>query len=40
MTGTYNPKTRAFVVTWYSAIVGGPFSGFIGFWHLQGKVAR
>jgi hypothetical protein len=38
VTGTYNPKTKAFVVTWYSAIVGGPFNGFIGFWHLQGKL--
>jgi hypothetical protein len=38
VTGTYNPKTRAFVITWYSAIVGGPFSGFTGFWHLAGKV--
>ena len=36
-TGTYNPKTKAFVLTWSSAIVGGPFNGFTGQWHLQGK---
>ena len=38
VTGTYNRRTRAFEITWYSAIVGGPFSGFTGFWHLQGKI--
>jgi hypothetical protein len=38
--GTYNPKTKAFTITWYSLIVGGPFNGFTGFWHLQGFVKR
>jgi hypothetical protein len=38
VTGTYNRGTRAFTITWYSAIVGGPFNGFTGYWHLQGHV--
>lgn len=38
VTGTYNRKTNAFTITWYSAIVGGPFNGFTGYWHLQGYV--
>jgi hypothetical protein len=36
VTGTYNKKTHAFTITWYSEIVGGPFNLFTGFWHLQG----
>jgi hypothetical protein len=40
VTGTYNSRTHAYVITWYSAIVGGPFNGFTGFWHLQGKLAK
>jgi hypothetical protein len=35
-TGTYNAKTGAFVLQWTSAIVGGPFNGFTGIWHLEG----
>jgi hypothetical protein len=35
-TGTYNPSTHAFVLQWTSLIVGGPFNGFTGFWHLEG----
>ncbi|MDP2709689.1 MAG: hypothetical protein Q8O56_00600 [Solirubrobacteraceae bacterium] len=35
-TGTYNPKTKRFVITWTSKISGGPFNGFSGFWHLEG----
>ena len=35
-TGTYNAKTRHFVVTWTSKISGGPFNGYSGFWHLEG----
>ena len=34
--GTYNAKTHAFVLTWASSVVGGPFNGFTGYWHLQG----
>jgi hypothetical protein len=37
LTGTYNAKSRAFVITWTSQIVGGPFNGFTGSWHLAGK---
>lgn len=40
VTGTYNRRTKAFTITWYSAIVGGPFNGFTGYWHLQGHVKR
>lgn len=40
VTGSYNSKTRAFTITWYSAIVGGPFNGFTGFWHLQGYLEK
>jgi hypothetical protein len=36
VTGRYNPKTRAFLLTWSSPISGGPFNGFTGSWHLQG----
>ena len=36
VTGTYDSKTHAFVLEWASAIVGGPFNGFTGVWHLQG----
>jgi hypothetical protein len=36
--GRYNSKTHAFWITWYSEIVGGPFSGFTGFWHLAGHI--
>jgi hypothetical protein len=35
-TGTYNSKTRTFVLQWTSLIVGGPFNGFTGLWHLEG----
>jgi hypothetical protein len=36
VTGTYNAKTHAFVLTWTSQVVGGPFNGFTGQWHLTG----
>jgi hypothetical protein len=36
LSGTYNSKTHAFVITWTSQVVGGPFNGFTGFWHLAG----
>jgi hypothetical protein len=38
VTGTYDPRTKAFLITWYSQIVGGPFNGFTGFWHLEGRL--
>ncbi|HWB67721.1 MAG TPA: hypothetical protein VG708_12940 [Mycobacteriales bacterium] len=34
--GTYDARTGAFVLTWASQVVGGPFNGFTGYWHLQG----
>ncbi len=36
-TGTFDAKTGAFVLQWTSLIVGGPFNGFTGLWHLQGS---
>jgi hypothetical protein len=36
VSGSYNPKTKAFVLTWTSQVVGGPFNGFTGDWHLAG----
>lgn len=35
-TGTYDEATGAFTLEWSSLIVGGPFNGFTGFWHLEG----
>jgi hypothetical protein len=35
-TGTYDPATGAFSLTWTSQIVGGPFNNFTGLWHLEG----
>ena len=36
--GTYDKKTKQYEINWYSLIVGGPFNGFTGYWHLQGKL--
>ena len=36
LSGTYDATTGAFTLTWKSLIVGGPFNGFIGLWHLVG----
>jgi hypothetical protein len=36
VTGTYDTATRHFVLRWKSLIVGGPFDGFTGGWHLEG----
>jgi hypothetical protein len=36
LTGTYNPATRKYTLDWKSRIVGGPFNGFTGVWHLEG----
>jgi hypothetical protein len=36
VSGTYDATTHAFVLTWASQVVGGPFNGFTGYWHLQG----
>jgi hypothetical protein len=37
VSGSYNAKTHAFVLSWTSQIVGGRFNGFAGYWHLTGK---
>lgn len=34
--GTYDATTKRFVLTWRSLIVGGPFNGYHGYWHLEG----
>lgn len=36
VTGTYDAATHKFVLTWASQVVGGPFNGFTGYWHLEG----
>jgi hypothetical protein len=36
VTGTYDAATGRFVLTWKCLIVGGPFDGFTGGWHLEG----
>ncbi|WP_069167986.1 hypothetical protein [Nocardia altamirensis] len=35
-TGSYDAKSRKFTLQWTSLIVGGPFNGFTGVWHLEG----
>ncbi len=39
-TGTYNPSTGAYTLDWSSQIVGGPFNGFTGVWHLEGTFTK
>jgi hypothetical protein len=36
VSGTYNAQTHLYVLNWTSPVVGGPFNGFTGIWHLQG----
>jgi hypothetical protein len=36
VSGTYDDATGAYVLEWASQIVGGPFDGFTGVWHLEG----
>jgi hypothetical protein len=36
VSGTYDSKTRKFVIEWASQIVGGPFNDFTGVWHFEG----
>lgn len=35
-TGTYDAATHHYTLDWMSQIVGGPFTGFTGVWHLEG----
>lgn len=36
ISGTYDPRTRRYAITWVSQIVGGPFNDFAGYWHFEG----
>jgi hypothetical protein len=36
VTGTYNSRTRHYVLKWTARIKGGPFNSFQGTWHLEG----
>jgi hypothetical protein len=36
-TGTYDAATGQYELEWKSVIIGGPFNGFLGSWHLEGK---
>lgn len=36
VTGSYNSKTRHYVLKWTSRVKGGPFNSFKGTWHLEG----
>jgi hypothetical protein len=36
VSGTYDATTGRFVLRWKSHIVGGPFDGYTGSWHLEG----
>jgi hypothetical protein len=36
LSGTYDPTTGQFTMSWKSLIVGGPFNTFTGVWHLTG----
>jgi hypothetical protein len=40
VTGTYHGKFGKFTLEWSSAIVGGPFDGFTGVWHLEGTFRK
>jgi hypothetical protein len=40
VTGTYDPATRTYTLSWASEIVGGPFNGFTGYWHLTGTFKK
>lgn len=39
-TGTYDPVTEAYTLSWNSLVVGGPFGQFIGEWNLVGRVHK
>ena len=36
VTGTYDAATGHYTLEWKSVIIGGPFNGFLGSWHLEG----
>lgn len=37
-TGTYNPSTQAYSISWDALVVGGAFDGQTGHWSIQGTV--
>jgi hypothetical protein len=37
VTGTYDASTGDYTLQWTSQVVGGPFNGFSGLWHLTGR---
>ncbi|HEX6395702.1 MAG TPA: hypothetical protein VFZ97_19895 [Acidimicrobiales bacterium] len=37
VTGTYDPGSGSYTLQWTSQVVGGPFNGFSGLWHLTGR---
>jgi hypothetical protein len=39
-TGTYDASTGAYTLDWSSEIIGGPFNGFTGVWHLEGSFSK
>lgn len=39
-TGTYDAKTGSYTLEWSSAVIGGPFDGFTGIWHLEGTFEK
>jgi hypothetical protein len=40
LSGTYDSGTGAYKLQWTSQIVGGPFNGFTGVWHLEGTFEK
>ncbi|MDP2710597.1 MAG: hypothetical protein Q8O56_05210 [Solirubrobacteraceae bacterium] len=37
LTGTYDPRTRRYTLSWASHVSSGPFRNFTGVWRLQGR---
>jgi hypothetical protein len=35
--GTYNSRTHQYSLSWHAQVHGGPFDGYTGDWHLQGR---
>jgi hypothetical protein len=38
--GSYAAKTGKYTLEWASQVVGGPFNGFTGSWHLEGTFKK
>jgi len=37
---SYNPISRRIVLDWSSGITSGPFAGFTGSWHIEGRITH